>query len=146
MGTDNPVAVVQRMLKAFEDRDLDRLVETVHPDSRWTYVGANPRPAKGVYVGPDGVRKFFSNILRNLTITIFHPNEFITDGDTVVLIGFELGTVNATGNSFRNEWAQKYVVHDGLITEMEEYNVQVDPTAYERSKPASFDGPTMKLQ
>jgi hypothetical protein len=34
MGTDNPVAVVQRMLKAFEDRDLDRLIETVHPDSR----------------------------------------------------------------------------------------------------------------
>jgi ketosteroid isomerase-like protein len=69
MSTDNPVAVVQRMLEAFEDRNLDRLVETVHPDSRWTYVGANPRPAKGVYVGRDGVRKFFESIIRNLTIT-----------------------------------------------------------------------------
>ena len=80
MSPDNPVAVVQRMLGAFEDRDLDRLVETVHPDSRWTYVGANPRPAKGVYVGRHGVRKFFQNILRNLTITTFHTKEFITDG------------------------------------------------------------------
>ena len=69
MSTDNPVAVVQRMLEAFEDRNLDRLVETVHPDFRWTYVGANPRPAKGVYVGRDGVRKFFESIIRNLTIT-----------------------------------------------------------------------------
>jgi ketosteroid isomerase-like protein len=129
MSTDNPAAVVQRMLEAFEDRDLDRLVETVHPDSRWTYVGANPRPAKGVYVGRDGVGKFFQNILRNLTITTFHPREFITDGNTVVIIGFELGTVNATRNSFRNEWAQKYVVQNGLITEMEEYNIQVDTTA-----------------
>jgi ketosteroid isomerase-like protein len=42
------------------------------------------------------------------------------------MIGFESGTVNATGNPFRNEWAQKYVVQDGLITEMEEYDVQVD--------------------
>ena len=66
MSPDNPVAVVQRMLGALEDRDLDRLVETVHPDSRWTYVGANPRPAKGVYVGCHSVRK---NILLNLTIT-----------------------------------------------------------------------------
>jgi ketosteroid isomerase-like protein len=82
---------VQRMLGAFEDRDLDRLVETVHPDSRWTYVGANPRPAKGVYVGRHGVRKFFQNILRNLTITTFHTKEFITDGDIVVIIGFESG-------------------------------------------------------
>jgi ketosteroid isomerase-like protein len=78
MSSDNPVAVVQRMLEAFEDRDLDRLVETVHPDSRWTYVGANPRPAKGIYVGRDGVRKFFENILRHLTITTFHTREFVT--------------------------------------------------------------------
>ena len=100
--------------------------ETVHPDSRWTYVGANPRPAKGVYVGRDGVRKFFENILRNLTISAFHTREFVRKDDTVVILGFESGTVNATGNSFRNEWAQKYVVHNGLITEMEEYDVQVE--------------------
>ena len=62
---------MKRMLEAFADRDLDRLVETVHPDSRWTYLGANP------------------------------------------------------WNSFQNEWAQKYVVQNGLIIEMEEYNIQV---------------------
>jgi ketosteroid isomerase-like protein len=128
MNTNNPQAVVQQMLEAFENRDLDRLIETVHPDSRWTYVGANPRPAKGVYVGPAGVRKFFQNILLNLTITTFHTRELVTEDDTVVIFGFESGTVNATGNPFRNEWAQKYVVQNGLITEMEEYNVQVDTT------------------
>ncbi|MFL6044768.1 MAG: nuclear transport factor 2 family protein [Propionibacteriaceae bacterium] len=128
MSTDNPVAVVQRMLEAFQDRDRDRLVETVHPDSRWTYVGANPRPAKGVYVGRDGVRNFFENIIRNLTITIFNAREFVTEANSVVIFGFESGTVNATGNPFRNEWAQKYVIQNGLITEMEEYNVQVDTT------------------
>jgi uncharacterized protein len=59
-------------------------------------------------------------------ISTFHTREFVKEGDTVVILGFESGTVNATGNSFRNEWAQNYVVHNGLITEMEEYNVQVD--------------------
>jgi ketosteroid isomerase-like protein len=63
--------------------------------------------------------------LRNLNITTFHAREFVTENNTVVVFGFESGTVQATGNPFRNEWAQKYVVHDGLITEMEEYNVQV---------------------
>jgi uncharacterized protein len=129
MTTNNPLPTVQRMFEAFENRDLDRLLETVHPDSRWTYVGANPRPAKRVYVGRDGVKKFFENILRNLNIATFQTREFVTENDTVVVIGFESGTVQATGNPFRNEWAQKYVVLNGLITEMEEYNVQVDPTA-----------------
>ena len=92
-------------------------------------------PRKGVYVDRDGVRKFFQNILRNLTITTFHTKEFITDGDIVVIIGFESGTVNATEKSFRNEWAQKYVVQNGLITEMEEYNIQVDSKAKEYRRP-----------
>jgi ketosteroid isomerase-like protein len=61
-----------------------------------------------------------------LTMTTFRPTEFVTQNDTVVVIGFESGTVTATGDSFRNEWVQKYVVQDGLITEMEEYNVHVD--------------------
>jgi ketosteroid isomerase-like protein len=63
-----------------------------------------------------------------LTITTFHPREFVTENDTVVVIGFESGTVTATGHPFRNEWVQKYVVQDDLITEMEEYNIQVEIT------------------
>ncbi len=50
----------------------------------------------------------------------------MTENDTFVVFGFESGTVKATGNPFRNERAQKYVVRDGLITEMEEHNIQVD--------------------
>jgi uncharacterized protein len=124
--TNDPLVTVRRMFEAFGNGDLDGLLETVHPDSRWTYVSANPRPAKGVYVGKDGVGRFFGNILRNLNMTTFRPREFVTENDTVVAFGFESGTVKATGKPFRNEWAQKYVVSDGLITEMEEYNIQVN--------------------
>ena len=42
--TNNPTATVQRMFAAFGAGDLDTLIETVHPDSRWTYIGANPGP------------------------------------------------------------------------------------------------------
>ena len=41
---NNPTATVQRMFAAFGAGDLDALIATVHPDSRWTYFGANPRP------------------------------------------------------------------------------------------------------
>ena len=128
MTTNNPLPTVQRMFEAFAKGDLDRLLETVHPDSRWTYVGANPRISKRVYVGREDVRKFFGKIIQNLTITTFHPREFVTEDDTVVVIGFESGKVTATGHPFRNEWVQKYVVQDDLITEMEEYNIQVYDT------------------
>jgi len=88
MTTDDPLATVRKMLEAFGHGDSDGPLQTVHPDSRWTYVGANPLPAKGVYVGRDGVRKFFERILRNPTMTTFHPRGFVTENDTVVVIGY----------------------------------------------------------
>ena len=97
MTTSDPLRTVRRMFDAFAKGDLDRLLETVHPDSRWTYVGANPRPVKRVYVGREDIRKFFDRILQNLTMTTFRPREFVAENDTVVVIGFEAGTVKATG-------------------------------------------------
>lgn len=59
----------------------------------------------------------------------YQESEFVAQGDTVVIFGSEAGTVRATGQAFRNEWAQKYVVRDNQIVEMAEYNVQVEPRA-----------------
>lgn len=123
---NNPVATVQRMFDAFKAGNMNALLDTIHPESRWTYVGANPQLSKAVFVGKEDVKKFFDGILKNLSIAEFNPKEFITQDDTVVVIGNESGTVKATGQPFRNEWVQKYVVKDNLITEMEEYNIQVN--------------------
>ena len=125
--TNNPTATVQRMFAAFGAGDLDALVETVHPDSRWTYIGANPRPVKAEFVGKARVRKFFEGVLARLEMTAFNTDEFIVQGETVVVFGSESGTVKATGQPFHNEWTQKYVVKDNQITEMAEYNIQVGP-------------------
>lgn len=127
METNNPTATVQRMFAAFRDGNLDALIGTVHPDSRWTYFGANPRLSKAVFNGRDEVRKFFEGIVSRLEITAFNTDEFVAQGDTVVIFGNESGTVRSTGQPFKNEWAQKYVVKGTQIVEMAEYNVQVEP-------------------
>lgn len=124
---DSPTAVVQRMFAAFGAGDLDALLETVHPDSRWRYYGANPRLSAAEFAGHDAVRKFFARILERLEMTEFNTDEFVAEGETVVIFGSEAGTVRATRQAFRNVWSQKYVVRDGLIVEMAEYNVQVEP-------------------
>lgn len=125
--TNTPTAVVKRMFAAFAAGDLDDLIETVHPKSRWMYYGANPRLSQAEFVGKDAVRRFFEGILRRLEMTEFNMDEWVAEGDTVVIFGGEAGTVKKTGQAFRNVWSQKYVVKDNLIVEMAEYNVQVEP-------------------
>ena len=125
--TRNATDTVKRMFAAFSAGDLDALLETVHPDSRWTYYGANPRLSRAQFTGHAKVRRFFERILERLDITAFNTDQLVAEGDVVVIFGSESGTAKATGQPFRNEWAQKYVVRDGLIVEMSEYNVQVEP-------------------
>jgi len=127
-AADNkPADTVKRMFAAFTAGDLDALLQTVDPDSRWTYYGANPRLGYAQFAGRPQVRRFFEGILERLEITAFNTDEFVSESDTVVIFGSESGTVRATQEHFRNEWCQKYVVKDGLITEMAEYNIQLEP-------------------
>jgi len=126
-GTSDPTATVQRMFAAFGSRDLDALLETIDPGSRWTYYGANPRLSRASFTGKAAVRRFFERILERLEMTEFNTDEFIVQGDTVVVLGSEAGTVRATEQRFRNVWTQKYVVKEGQIVEMVEYNIQVEP-------------------
>ena len=124
---NDPTATVQRMFAAFGAGDLDALVETVAPDSHWTYIGANPQVTRAEFTGRAKVRRFFERIIERLDMTAFEASEFVADGETVVVFGGESGTVRSTGRSFRNEWTQKYVVQNGQITSMVEYNIQVEP-------------------
>src|SRR5262245_10756117 len=127
--TPDPLGTVQRMFAAFAARDLDALVATVHPDSRWRYLGANPRISAAEFTGQAAVRAFFERIIKRLDMASFTPAEFVVQGGAVVVFGGEAGTVRATNQAFRNEWVQRYDVRDGLITAMVEYNIQVEPKA-----------------
>lgn len=127
MESNTPKATVQRLFTAFSEGDLDALMETVHPDSRWTYYGANPQLSQAEFSGTVRVRRFFERILERLEMTEFNTDEYIVEGETVVILGSEAGTLRATGQPFRNVWTQKYVVRDDLIVEMVEYNIQVEP-------------------
>jgi ketosteroid isomerase-like protein len=116
------------MFAAFRVGDIDAVLDTVAADTRWTYIGANPKPTKAELLGKAGVRRFFEGIVKRLEITAFEASEFLLEGDTLVVFGAESGTVKATGDPFRNEWCQKYVVSANQIVHMVEYNVQVEPT------------------
>ena len=124
----SPRETVERMFAAFRSGDLDALEATIHPESHWTYYGANPHLNSGSFTGRARVRRFFERIGERLDMAEFNTDEYIVEGDTVVIFGSEAGTVRKTNHTFRNVWSQKYEVREGLIVEMVEYNVQVEPT------------------
>ena len=112
--------VVDKMFTAFASGDVDGFVATVSEDTVWIYHGTQIIPA-GVFEKKEGVKTFFTNIMERTEIINFEPQEFIVEGNKVVVLGREHQKVKRSGRELKQKWVQIYTVENELITKMEEF-------------------------
>lgn len=112
--------VVEEMFAAFGSGDVEKFVDTVSDDTLWIYHGTQIIP-KGVFEKKEGVRSFFSNILDKTEIISFEPQQYIVEGNMVVVLGQEHQKVKRSGRELKQKWVQIYTVENDLITRMEEF-------------------------
>ena len=108
------------MFEAFASGDVDKFVDSVSEDTVWIYHGTQIIPA-GVFEKKEGVRTFFTNIMERTEIILFEPQQFIVEGNTVVVLGHEHQRVKRSGRELKQKWVQIYTVENDLITKMEEF-------------------------
>lgn len=51
----------------------------------------------------------------------FEPQQYIVEGNKVVVLGQEHQRVKSSGRELKQQWVQIYTVEDELITRMEEF-------------------------
>lgn len=113
-------SVVEKMFTAFSSGDADKFVSTVSEDTVWIYHGTQIIPA-GTFEKKEGVRTFFTNIMERTEIIVFEPQQYIVEGNMVVVLGHEHQRVKRSGRELKQKWVQIYTVENGLITKMEEF-------------------------
>ncbi|HNO76139.1 nuclear transport factor 2 family protein [Nitrosomonas mobilis] len=112
--------VVEKMFSAFSSGDVEKFVATVSNDTVWIYHGTQIIPA-GTFEKKEGVRTFFTNILERTEIINFEPQQYIVEGNMVVVLGREHQKVKRSGRELKQKWVQIYTVENDLITKMEEF-------------------------
>ena len=122
---NQPLAIVQEMFSAFNAGDLERFKKTVSEDTVWTYHGTHRIP-KATFHGREAAARFINNILTTTQIIKFEPQQFVTEGNTVVVIGEEHQKIKRTGEELKQRWVQVYTVQDNVITRMEEFAVTTE--------------------
>ncbi|MEO6706087.1 MAG: nuclear transport factor 2 family protein [Ginsengibacter sp.] len=120
MMKNSAKTVVEKMFSAFGSGDIEKFVETVSEDTVWIYHGTQIIPA-GTFEKKEGVRTFFSNILDKTEIINFEPQQYIVEGNIVVVLGREHQKVKRSGRELKQKWVQIYTVENDLITRMEEF-------------------------
>ena len=83
-----------------------------------------PEPIRfaGRFHGPEGFAQYLKNIERDLQILEFNVDEFISEGERVVVTGSETSRVVATGRSYTMAWVHVFRIQNGRIAEFREYN------------------------
>ncbi len=125
----NARQIVDKMLEAFNRKDVDAVVETFSDDAILIYQGTQVMPA-AKFKGKEGARMFFEFNINALEVVFFNANQFVEEGNTIVVLGNEHFISKEDGTHLKNQWVQVYTITDGLISKMDEYATSVQPDQY----------------
>ena len=115
LGTRTNVEVVQETYEAVGRGDIPALLDLLTDDVEWTLQGPSVIPFAGTRRGREGAAEFFSLVGENIEFEQFEPREFVVQGDTVVVLGYERSLIKPTGHTLEQEWAHAYTLRDGKI-------------------------------
>ena len=121
--------IVDEMFAAFATKNVDAVIETFSNDAELIYHGTQLMPAVK-FKGKEGARMFFEFNINALDVVFFNANQFVEEGNTVIVLGNEHFISKQDGTHLKNQWVQVYTVTNGLISKMEEFATSAQPDQY----------------
>jgi uncharacterized protein len=121
LGARTNVDVVRETYEAVGRGDIPTLLSLLTDDVEWTLQGPCVIPFAGTRRGRAGVAEFFSRVGENLEFELFEPREFVVQGDTVAVLGYERSLIKPTGRALEQEWVHVYTLRDGEIAKFQAF-------------------------
>lgn len=97
------------------DEDVARLVRYLAEDVVFKATVPPGTPISGEFRGKQAVADYFERLSDIAVFRQERPQEFLTDGDRVVVIGDDTFEIKRTGATARSEYAMLLEFRDGLI-------------------------------
>jgi len=120
MSEQQNIDVVQQAYAAFGRSDLEGIIRLLDPHVSWVTPGPADFPTAGRRHGPAAVREFFGTLLNTVEISRFHPEQFLAQGETVVVLGTSREGVKTGGTPVDFLWVHVFTIHAGKIVAFEE--------------------------
>lgn len=107
-----PRQVTEEVFTAFGEGDVDRIMRSLHDRVRIEFYGPEVIPYAGYYDGQSQCREFFETVLSSVDIHQFDPEDFICEGDKVVVTGHLNLTARSTGRTIDSDFVHVITVAD----------------------------------
>jgi len=134
MNEQENTRLVQQAYQSVKTGDIQAFLNSLAGDIHWQLPEMENVPFAGEWQGRDQVGRFLNKVFEVQDIVEFEPEEFIAQGDKVVVLGRFTMRIKATGRDFGSNWAHVWTVRGGKVTRFYEY---VDTSAVSRAHTAA---------
>ena len=110
---------IQRGYQAYGQGDLDGAAETWSDDIRWEGPGSTDLPGGGTHEGKDAVKEVLQDIPNHWDDFAVEPDEWIEDGDTVIVLGHNTGTPKGGGDQIKTPFVHIWRFEGGKASRVQ---------------------------
>ncbi|WP_075795896.1 nuclear transport factor 2 family protein [Massilia putida] len=122
MNEQANISLLKQAYDAYGQGDIQRLLGMLAQDIDWELPDIEGVPFTGKRHGVDQVADFFRILAECQEPREFRPDQFIAQGDQVVVLGHGTFAVKATGAEFSSDWCHVFRVVGGKIAGFKEYD------------------------
>ena len=117
MNEQANVELLKKLYGAFGSGDIDTIISHLARQFVWRFDAPSIIPYAGEFKTPEEVRNnFFGSLASSTSRQMLYPEQFIAQGDEVVMVGRYSATVAATGKSFEVAVVHLFTFKDGKVT------------------------------
>lgn len=132
MKEQDNIQLVRQGYDAFLKGDLTGLLSMFSSEIDWEIPEVETISFTGKRHGTDAVAGFFRDMLAAQDVREMVPQEFIGQGDTVVVLGHFAFAVKSTGREYSDDFCHVFRIADGKVASFKEYaNTLKAAMAYE---------------
>ena len=120
MSEENKI-IAKEAYSCFNRGDIQGVLDMLTDDIDWRTPDVDGAPFYGQKQGKEGALAFFQGLGSTEEPEAFEQNEFIADGDKVVVLGRWAATVKPTGRRWDTRLVHIFTIRDGKIAAFEEF-------------------------
>ena len=117
-----PRAVVETVYTTFAQGDMEAFAGLLAPDIVWNEAEGNPYADLNPYIGPEAVMSgLMARLVSEWEDISVTPQEYVVEGDRVVVFGRYKETWKATGRTIDIPFVHSWTVNDGKLVAFQQY-------------------------
>ena len=120
MSIQENIQIVKDFFAAMGGSDRQGLLALCAEDIEWIIPGEG-WPLAGTYQGHKGLTDLLQRASEMVETSFPEPPEFVAQGDRVLVVGFAMGRIISTNETFEDNWVFAITVQNGKLTSIREY-------------------------